>query len=69
LIKVVEKANLQPVFRKTHCILNRLPGLGNTNIHFFPFDYLVTKEFLLLKSKGSASRVESKQHQEGVQSA
>ena len=50
LMGVVNKANLRPVYRKTHCILNRLPGLGNVNINFFPFDFLVTKEFLLLES-------------------
>ncbi len=54
LVKVVEKANLKPVFRKSHCILNRLPGLGNTNINFFPFDFLVTKEFMLLESKNQS---------------
>ncbi|MFT4666028.1 MAG: cyclopropane fatty-acyl-phospholipid synthase-like methyltransferase [Polaribacter sp.] len=46
---IKKKTNLKPVFRKSHCILNKLPGLGNSNINFFPFDFLVTKEFLLLE--------------------
>ncbi len=49
LMNVVNKARLKPVYRKSHCILNRVPGLGSTNINFFPFDFLVTKEFLLLE--------------------
>lgn len=50
LIDVLKTSGLQPVYRKSHCILNRLPGLKNTNINFFPFDFLVTKEFLLLQN-------------------
>lgn len=61
LMEVVEKAQLKPIFRKSHCILNRLPGLGNTNINFFPFDYLVTKEFLLLESKNAAKTPQAQQ--------
>lgn len=50
LIDTIKGSGLQPIFRKSHCILNRLPGLKNTNINFFPFDFLVTKEFLLLEN-------------------
>jgi len=49
LTEVVATNNLKPVFRKSHCILNRLPGLKETNINFFPLDFLVTKEFLVLQ--------------------
>ncbi len=49
LMKVVTSAGLKPVYRKTHCLLNKLPGLNNVNINFFPFSYLVTKEFFLLE--------------------
>ncbi len=51
LTTTTAKSGFKPVYRKSHCILNRLPLLGNTNINFFPFDFLVTKEFLLLKKK------------------
>ena len=51
LMDIVENSGLKPVFRKSHCILNRIPGLKNININFFPFDFLVTKEFLLLEGK------------------
>lgn len=49
LMNIVTACDLKPVYRKSHCILNKLPGLSNTNINFFPFDFLVTKEFLLLE--------------------
>ena len=50
LMHTIQKAtNLKPVYRKSHCILNRLPFMEKININFFPFDFLVTKEFLLLE--------------------
>ena len=49
LMNTIKDTRLKPVFRKSHCILNRLPFLKNANINFFPFDFLVTKEFLLLE--------------------
>ena len=48
LSKIVEAANLQAVYRKSHSILNRLGPLKEVNVNFFPFDYIITKEFLLL---------------------
>ena len=51
LMQVIDKVGLKPVYRKTHCMLNKLPGLRNVNINFFPVDYLVTKEFLLLEAE------------------
>ncbi len=49
LLPVVTKAGFKVEYRKTHCILNRLPGLDGLNMDFFPFDFLNTKEFVLLK--------------------
>jgi len=49
LTEIVKEVGLKPTYRKSHCILNRVPGLGNTNINFFPLDFLVTKEFLMLE--------------------
>ncbi len=53
LKKVIDGSGLQPVYRKSHSIVNRVPGLKNVNLRFFPLDYLVTKEFLLLKKATS----------------
>ena len=49
LLEVIEGSGLKPVYRKSHSIVNRAPGLKNVNLRFFPLDFLVTKEFLLLK--------------------
>ena len=49
LTKVTNGANLKPVYRKSHSILNRFAPLKDINFNFFPFDYIVTKEFLLLE--------------------
>jgi len=49
LMGVIGGSGLKPVFRKSHSIINRLPGLGNVNLRVFPLDFLVTKEFLLLE--------------------
>ncbi len=51
LMRTLNGSGLQTVFRKSHCILNKLPLLKNANINFFPLDYLVTKEFLLLEKR------------------
>ena len=53
LIPLTRKAGLEVDFRKSHCILNKLGPLKNTNIRIWPLDYLITKEFLLLK-RGNA---------------
>ena len=47
--KVIATTDLKLVHRRTHNILNKISFLKNTNINFFPFNYLVTKEFLLLE--------------------
>jgi len=49
LMDVLKVTKLKPVYRKSHCMLNKVPPLKNMNIRFFPLDFLVTKEFLLLK--------------------
>ena len=35
--------------RRSHTLVNRLPGLQRINFNVFPFTYLVTKELLLLQ--------------------
>ena len=47
--KVIAATNLKLTSRKTHSVLNKLPLMKNLNVNFFPFNYLVTKEFLLLE--------------------
>ncbi len=49
LMAVLEGSGLKPVFRRSHSLFNRMPGLKNVNLNVFPFSFLVTKEFLLLK--------------------
>lgn len=49
LMKVAKTAGFTQVYRKSHCILNRFSMLKNVPFRFFPFDYLITKEFLLLQ--------------------
>lgn len=49
LINVVNGSGLKPVYRKSHCLINKIEVLKNVNLNFFPLDFLITKEFLLLK--------------------
>ena len=51
LMTVIEGSGLKPVFRKSHSFINRISFLKNVNLNFFPFDFLVTKEFILLEKK------------------
>jgi len=46
---ILNENNWKIEFRKSYSLLNKLPGLSNLNIRFFPFNYLITKEFLILK--------------------
>jgi 2-polyprenyl-3-methyl-5-hydroxy-6-metoxy-1,4-benzoquinol methylase len=46
---ILNATGLHTVFRKSHTILNRAALLKKYNINFFPFDFLVTKEFLLVE--------------------
>jgi len=50
LKKICNSAGLKETYRKSHCFLNKLPGMKDKNLSFFPFDFLITKEFLELKS-------------------
>jgi 2-polyprenyl-3-methyl-5-hydroxy-6-metoxy-1,4-benzoquinol methylase len=52
--KIIASSNLKQVYRKSHCILNRLPLLENVPFRMFPFNYLITKEFLMLESAAKA---------------
>ncbi len=49
LMEVASNAGWKTVTRKSHSILNKLPGLRDINFNVFPFDFIVTKEFLLLE--------------------
>jgi 2-polyprenyl-3-methyl-5-hydroxy-6-metoxy-1,4-benzoquinol methylase len=49
LMKTIKASGLVPVYRKSHSIINRLPGFQNVNLRFFPLNFLVTKEFVLLQ--------------------
>lgn len=49
LLNVVQKAKLKPTFRKSHSIINRVSPLKNVNLRIPPFDFLVTKEFVMLE--------------------
>lgn len=46
LSDLTKKAGLKTRWRKSHCLLNRLPAMQDTNFSFFPLDFLVTKEFV-----------------------
>jgi 2-polyprenyl-3-methyl-5-hydroxy-6-metoxy-1,4-benzoquinol methylase len=46
LTGLLKKYHLKQIFRKSHTKLNKLPGLQNTNLNFFPFTYIVTKELI-----------------------
>jgi len=50
IVKLLADTELQITYRKSHCLLNKLPFLKKQNINVFPFDFLVTKEFLVLKN-------------------
>lgn len=49
LKSITQKANLKMERRMSHCKLNKLPGLANSNFSFFPFKYLITKELVVLR--------------------
>ncbi|HHM21171.1 MAG TPA: class I SAM-dependent methyltransferase [Bacteroidetes bacterium] len=55
LMRAVEPAGLRVAFRKSHSIVNRLPGLGGLNLRFFPLNFLITKEFVLLEKPTSGN--------------
>lgn len=49
LMEAVAPSGLKMTYRKSHSIINRLPGLEEVNLRLFPFDYLITKEFVLFE--------------------
>lgn len=61
LMNIAKSVGLQAVYRKSHSILNRFGPLKNTNINFFPFDFIVTKEFLMLTNDANVNPMKSKQ--------
>ncbi len=46
--KVIANTSLKQVYRKSHCIINRMPLLENIPFRIFPLNYLITKEFLMV---------------------
>ncbi len=59
LMDIISDCNLQVDYRKSHCFLNNVSALKDRNINFFPLDFFVTKEFVMLK------RANGKQHMNG----
>lgn len=49
LSTLTRKAGLQTIWRKSHCLLNKFGLFKNLNFNFFPLDFLVTKEFVVLR--------------------
>lgn len=49
LMEALEGSGLRPVYRKSHSFFNKFEPLRNANLRYFPFDFLITKEFLLLQ--------------------
>ncbi len=49
--KLLNENNWTIDYRKSYSALNKLPGLSNINFRIFPLNYLITKEFLILKKK------------------
>ena len=39
----IQPSGLKVDYRKSHSIINRLPGLGDINLRVFPLDFLITK--------------------------
>ena len=48
ITRIIAKTSLKTIYRKSHCILNKFPGLHKMNFRLFPLNYLITKEFLML---------------------
>lgn len=49
LMGALEGSGLRPVFRKSHSFFNKFGPFKNASLRFFPLDFLITKEFLLLE--------------------
>ena len=48
MVAVAEKANLKITYRNSHSMLNKIPVVEKLK-HITPFNFLITKEFLLLE--------------------
>lgn len=51
LTRLLKKYPLKQVFRKSHTKFNRISFLKNTNLNFFPFIFVVTKELIAFQKK------------------
>jgi len=49
LMGIMNQTDLKLTYRKSHFILNRIGAFENINLRFFPFNYLITKEFALFE--------------------
>ncbi len=49
LKQALSGSGLRIAWRKSHSILNRLPGMADVSLRFFPFHLLITKEFVVLE--------------------
>lgn len=49
LKRALQGSGLHVAWRKSHSIVNRLPGMANVSLRFFPFNLLITKEFVVLE--------------------
>ncbi|MEM8968476.1 MAG: methyltransferase domain-containing protein [Bacteroidota bacterium] len=49
LMKIINKTDLILSRRISHSFFNKFKKLKNTQLHFFPFNFLVTKEVVFLK--------------------
>ena len=67
LLRVVRAAGLRPTYRKSHSLVNRMGGpLKHVNLRVWPFDLLVTKEFVMLErtdTENDASPTDQRQPQ------
>jgi len=51
--KLLTSAGWNIEYRKSYSLLNKIPGLWNSNIRIFPLNFLITKEFLILSPNKS----------------
>ncbi|MEO1260083.1 MAG: class I SAM-dependent methyltransferase [Bacteroidota bacterium] len=50
LMQAVQSSGLKLTYRKSHSIVNKMPGLSQVNLRLFPLDYLITKEFAVFEN-------------------
>lgn len=49
LLGIMNQTDLKMIYRKSHCIINRISVFENVNLRLFPFNFLITKEFALFE--------------------